>query len=164
MNEEEKIIHEPKFFSVHELHALKDLESQQVKKVLFHYWVNAAKTDDIIQLLNYIEFKFIDDTNLIIAASELCDCIEITDINIDVEKKSLQEKFKGSITLQTVDKTNDELWSRMINYPVAEVLLDNNGNNRFYSDKLLLSFLPVHITINISDIGLQFSEVTEHLN
>lgn len=164
MSEEEKIIHEPKFFSVVELRKLKDLESQQVKKVLFHYWINAAKTDDILQMLNYIEFQFIDSTMIILAASELCDSIEVADIDIEAEKKLLQEKFKGAISLQSVDKTSDELWSRMINYPVAEVLLDNNGNNQFYSDRILLSFLPVQIMISISDLGLQITEVSEQLN
>ncbi|MEO8147603.1 MAG: hypothetical protein ABI723_08205 [Bacteroidia bacterium] len=162
--EDEKIIHEPKFFSVDELRLLKDLESQQINKVLFHYWVNAAKLDDIIQLLNYIEFQFIDNTNLIIAASELCDSIEVVTIDIEAEKKSLLEKFKGNITLQTTDKTKDPLWSRMIGYPVAEILLDKNLSNQFYSDKMIIDFLPLRILISIIPLGLQYTEITDHLN
>lgn len=162
--QEEKIIQEPKFFSIEELRLLNDLESQQIKKVLFHYWINSAKLDDIIQLLNYIEFQFIDDTNLIIAASELCDSIEVVTIDIEAEKKSLLEKFKGNITLQTTDKTSDPMWSRMIGYPVAEVLLDKNISNQFYSDKMIIDFLPLRIGISITALGLQFAEITDHLN
>lgn len=164
MSEEEKIVQEPRYFSAEELRRLKELESQQITKVLFHYWINAAKTNDIIELLNYIEFRFIDNTSLTIAASDLCDCLEIKHVDIEAENIALLEKFKGQIKLQTINKTNDELWSRIIGYPVEDVMLDNNGANRYYSDRVLLTFLPLNILIAISPMGIEFSETSDQLN
>lgn len=162
--EKEKYIEEAKFFTNAELLAFKDLEIQQIKTVYYHYWVNKANQQETVELLDLIEFRFIDNTTLMLKSSELCDCIEIVALDLVEEKKKLLDKFKGAILIKSIDKTNDPMWSRVIDYPVSEVLLDNNGLNKFYSDKIQIDFAHVRVMISITQMGLHVEEVTEHNN
>lgn len=162
--EKEKYITEPKFFSQNDLVLLYDLENQQIKSVNYCYWVNNANKNESIELLDFIQFHLLDDTQLTIAASELCDCIEIRSLDIVKQEKELNEKFKGTITLKKVDKTSDPLWSRVTEYPLSQVLLDNNGEYKFFSDKLTLDFNLVSVAISITEMGLQVEDVTEEKN
>ena len=159
--ENEKYISEPKFFSQSDLALLYDLENQQIKSVHYCYWVNTAKKDETIELLDFIQFQLLDDTQLTIAAAKLCDSIEIRNVNIPEQEKELTEKFKGVITLKKIDVTGDPLWSRVSEYPLSQVLLDNNGEYKFFSDKITLDFNLVSVAISITEMGLQVEEVTE---
>lgn len=159
--EKEKYITEPKFFSQTELVLLNDLENQQIKSVHYCYWVNNAKKNETIELLDFIQFRLLDDTQLTIAASELCDCIEVRNVNIAEQEQELTQKFNGAITLKKVDMTKDPLWSRVTEYPLSQVLLDNNGAYMFFSDKLTLDFNLVSVTISITELGLHVEEVVE---
>lgn len=160
----DKVIEEVKFFSNAELSAFKDLEIQQIKSVYYHYWVNQANQNEPLELLDLIEFIFIDNTKLMLKSSELCDCIEVANLDLMAEKKTLFEKFKGAIIIKSIDKTHDPLWSRVIDYPISEVLLDNNGNNKFYSDKMQLDFAHIRVMISITQMGLHVEEISEHNN
>lgn len=162
---QEKIIKQHKFFSNVQLQRLKDLESQQITSVFYHYWINAAiKDEPPLEMLQHIELKFIDNTSLCFSASELCDSIQPHFADVTKEKEQLKKKFGENISIKSVEVSRAPLWSRVLGYPVAEILLDKNSNNRYYSDKILIAFLPVHILVKITDAGLHVEEITDHLN
>ena len=159
---EDSSINEPKFFSSDELKKLRDLESQQISEVKYHSWVNSAKPNELVELLDFIEFIFIDNQNLVLATSELCDAIEVKDENMSAYAADVALRFNNQIRIRTENMSDFPLWERAIEYPVDEVLLDKTIDDSYYSDKILLRLGPVMIQIDISEKGLVVSENTDH--
>ena len=93
----ENEINEPLYFSADTLDALTDFESQYIKGVIYTYWVNRVDVHNPIKLLQYITFTFIDDTQIMLAANDDLNAIEISAVKIAEVQQELRQQFNESI-------------------------------------------------------------------
>lgn len=143
-----------KFFSPRDVQTLEDLAHQQLSQVIYYHWINKAKADEPIKILDHVEFGFIDNTSVFFSASELCDTIELETFDFDEKNKELFEKFGGDLYIQKTEKTNEPIWQQIMQYEISQVLLDTDGKNNFYSDRITLMFGRERITISVKPEGL----------
>ncbi|MBL7927235.1 MAG: hypothetical protein JNK61_10045 [Bacteroidia bacterium] len=153
----ENEINEPLYFSADTLDALTDFESQYIKGVIYTYWVNRVDVHNPIKLLQYITFTFIDDTQIMLAANDDLNAIEISAVKIAEVQQELRQQFNESILLLSTDVTKEANWQSAITYPVAQVIFESNGAGKFYSDFIVIDFSLHQVNINISDMGLQIN-------
>ncbi|MBL0051967.1 MAG: hypothetical protein IPP29_10900 [Bacteroidetes bacterium] len=145
---------EPKFFTGDELDKLYDIANQQLKEVNYYHWVNKTKPDDIVTMLDHVEFIFIDNTSICFSASELCDAIELYDFDFDATNKDLFDTFEGDLYVRKTPKSEEQIWQQLMQLDISEVLLEANEKNKFFSDKITLKFGREKMVIQVTPTGL----------
>ena len=141
---------EPKFFTGDELDKLYDIANQQLKEVNYYHWVNKTKPDDIVTMLDHVEFIFIDNTSICFSASELCDAIELYDFDFDATNKDLFDTFEGDLYVRKTPKSEEQIWQQLMQLDISEVLLEANEKNKFFSDKITLKFGHEKMVIQVT--------------
>jgi hypothetical protein len=142
------------FFTVAEVYQLTELVNETLRDVIYHYWLNKAEENNF-EVLDWIELRCESGKNLMLTAGLETDGIKIVDINIQDEKKRLEEEFKGLVSIVSKSAAKHKHWADCLGKAITPSFVKHDG--RALNDSFVLKFEDAH-DIEIY-LGLEGMEV-----
>lgn len=148
------------FFTHDEVLALDKVQNKTLDKVLYHYWVNIAKEEEL-KVLDILQLFFTDGTDVSLSG-RLDECLKLVQPDIDKDREELLLQFGGKIILQTEDMTQSLLWSDtgVLDY----ISLRKSENGEYLNDAVLLEFQAKEIVVFYDGDSVNAEEVFEEID
>jgi hypothetical protein len=148
------------FFTYDEVLTLDKVQDRTLHKVLYHYWVNIAKEEEV-KVLDVLQLFFTDGTDLSFSG-RLDECLKLVQPDIDKDREELLLQFGGKIVLQTEDMTQTPLWTET--GVLAYVSLRKTENGEYLNDAVLLEFEAKEIVVFYDGDSVNAEEVFEEID
>jgi hypothetical protein len=147
------------YYNTEHLQLLKSAEGKTLDKVIYHFWVNKANTQEIFSFVEYIELIFTNNTKLILQkAEELSEMIlPLEKLDIDLLNHQLQIEFKGSLQYQTRDASNTDACKNLINHVIDDVLIEED-EGLFIAEAIIIGSHTHQTIIRLENDGLEAEE------
>jgi hypothetical protein len=139
------------YFDNDSLKRMIDAEGKTVAAVLCYLWQNSINKNDIVELIDNVEFLFTDKTRLTFSSNEDNTGLIAHPFDFDKEKKEVEMEFNGKIKLIGVNASPTKMWSDVINKKLVAVRLTKQSEH-YLSDSVMLDFGEEKRTISISPV------------
>ncbi|HTF81076.1 MAG TPA: hypothetical protein VL947_05110 [Cytophagales bacterium] len=148
------------FFNYDEVLALDKIQNRSLTKVLYHYWVNVAK-DEEVKVLDTLQLFFEEGAPLSLTG-RTDECLKLIEADIEKDSKELMEQFGGQIVLQTEDMTDTLLWGEtgILQY----ISLRKSDEGQYLNDAMLLAFQTKDIIVFYDGDSVNAEEVFEEID
>ncbi|MGF1637412.1 MAG: hypothetical protein ACFCUU_10085 [Cyclobacteriaceae bacterium] len=152
------------YFCPQDVQFIHKFSGHSITKAVYHNWVNLADSQQDLRFLYALELHFDDQQEVIISSGEAGEEAHIVfnKLDIEAEKKSIQDKFKGQLDIQSSEVKASELWKQIINRPISKVILDqHNTSGNYFADQIIFKIdeLLVLLKTGADGDGLEVLEV-----
>jgi len=147
MNQQEQKV----YFTTETLKNFVAVEGKVVRTVFCYLWHNAINKNDIVELIDSIEFAFADNTRLTIGTNNENTGLEAIDFNFEAEKRELEKEYQGKIKLFAINASPTKMWTDVIGKKLEAIQLTKEGDN-YLSDSVLLNFGEEKRTVSVSPL------------
>ncbi|MBK9283135.1 MAG: hypothetical protein IPM51_02315 [Sphingobacteriaceae bacterium] len=128
-------------FSEQDLIRFTTAQNNVLKKVVCILWQNSTNENDIVELIDRVEFTFENGTSLKIACNNEGTGLMTTEEDAKLIAAELKKEFNGKIKIFKVDASSTAMWKDIIDKKLDMVQLTKE-NEAYKSDSLLLNFGP----------------------
>jgi hypothetical protein len=130
------------YFSFDDLLALKAMEKKKLSKVIYHYWQNKTRPEELFEFLDKLELHFGNGESIILTTNEEVEPGIQVARDFDPEKSRLMllHEFDGKIDMRSEDLTDNPLWEPAVGKTILMVGVVDDGDECFRNDAILLNF------------------------
>ena len=114
-------------------------EEKQIKTVICYLWHNAINKNEIVELIDNIEFAFSDNSRLNVSNNADNTGLDVIDFNFESEKKEIENEYGGKIKLYAVNASPTKMWEDVIGKKLNAIQLTKENDN-YLCDSILLNF------------------------
>jgi len=134
----EDYLNEQDFFTAEEVYLIMQVVNERLAGVHYHYWINKASQESL-EILDFIEFKFESGNTLILATDQESDGIKPhKSLDLEAENERLKKELNGLIYLSSKDMSKTALWKSCLKKDIAPSFLQHDGKH--LNDNLVLHF------------------------
>jgi len=152
------------FFSLEEIKKLKSVEGKVLKNVFFHKWQNNIKADYLIEFLEYIQFDFTDNTNILLTSTEDSEGLKVENEDIESIKNKISFEFNGDILIKTVNVSEHYHWISSLGQVVKEVGIMSDDGSHFSNEAILINFGGLEFEILPAEEGIELRTFEDREN
>ena len=127
------------YFSPLALKSFVAAEGKEIKSVICYLWHNAINKNEIVELIDNIEFAFNDNSRLNVSNNADNTGLDVIDFNFEGEKKEIEIEYGGKIKLFAVNASPTKMWEDVIGKKLIAVQLTKENDN-YLCDSILLNF------------------------
>ena len=139
------------YFSTEALKSFVAAEGKQVKTVICYLWHNAINKNEIVELIDNIEFAFSDNSRINVSNNMDNNGLDVIDFNFEEEKREIENEYKGKIKLFAVNASPTKMWEDVIGKKLIAVQLTKENDN-YLCDSILLNFGEEKRTVSVSPL------------
>lgn len=115
-------------------------EGKTVSAVICYMWLNRMNPNDIVQLIDNVEFRFSDGSHIIVSANDENEGLEVlNDFDLAHEQMQLEKEFNGKIKIVPVDAAKTKMWEEIPGRALTHVGLTKDGDH-YLNDSIQLNF------------------------
>lgn len=144
--QEEKV-----FFDAQALAEMVGAEGKELKLVICYLWHNEVNKNDIVELIDNIEFVFTDQSKLIFGSNPDSSGLDVGLFDYEAEKAELEKEFEGRIRIFRINASTTKMWNDVIGKKLHAVQLTKEGD-KYLSDSVMMDFGDEKRTISISPL------------
>lgn len=148
------------YFNKDEVVRLDQIQNKKIVKVLYHYWINVAKVDEEVKVLDTLEIHFGDGESLAFTG-RTDECLKIVTPNIEADAQDLMKQFNGKIVLSSMDMTESSLWSEL--GTLNHISLRKGDGGQYLNDAVLLSCDQKEVVIFFDGDSIEAEQVFEEM-
>jgi len=137
------------FFTADSLKRLIASEGKVLKGVIVFFWQNSINKNDVVELIDHLQFVFTDGYKLTLGCNEDNSGILAVDYDFEVEKKALADEFGDKIKLIPINASPTKMWKEVEGLKLESVQLTKDGDY-YLSDSVVFNFGAERRIVSIS--------------
>lgn len=141
--------HPKAFFSADSLKRLIASEGKFLKGVIVFFWQNSINKNDVVELIDHLQFVFTDGYKLTLGCNDDNSGIEAVDYDFESEKKALADEFGDKIKLIPINASPTKMWQDVSGLKLESVQLTKEVDN-YLSDSVVFNFGAERRIVSIS--------------
>jgi hypothetical protein len=149
---------EADFFTTDEVYQLTALVNELLTGVTYHFWVNTSN-DQHFEVLDWLTLSFVSGNSITLTAGLETDGIKVVQPDFEAERKQLLDEFKGLVTIESRDASNQEIWAESLGKPITPSFLKYEG--KALNDSMVLKFEgadDVEIYLGLEGLEIDYFE------
>lgn len=143
---------EKAYFNGESLKKLIAAEGKLLKGVICILWQNSINKNDVVELIDHVQFVFTDGYKLTLGSNQDNNGLEVVDYNFEQEKAELAKEFGGKIKLFAVNATPTKMWKDVEGLKLDSIQITKEGSSSYLSDSVLFNFGTERRTVSISPL------------
>lgn len=137
------------YFTNEALKRMVDVQNKVIARIVIILWQNAVDANNSIEIIDGLQLRFTDGTNITIGCNEVSDGLDILDFNFAETKKQLEEEFMGKIKIHALDAGKTKMWEGIEGKTLKAIRLTKENAN-YKADSVMLDFGDDGRTVSIS--------------
>lgn len=143
---------EKAYFTGESLKKLIAAEGKELKGVICFLWQNSINKNDIVELIDHVQFVFTDGYKLTIGSNLDNTGLEAIDYDFENEKAELEKEFGGKIKLFAINATPTKMWKDVSGLKLQNIQITKEGQGSYLSDSVMFNFGDEKRTITLSPL------------
>lgn len=143
---------EKAYFNGESLKKLIAAEGKHLKGVICILWQNSINKNDVVELIDHVQFVFTDGYKLTLGSNQDNNGLEVVDYNFEQEKAELAKEFGDKIKLFAVNATPTKMWKDVEGLKLDSIQITKEGSSSYLSDSVLFNFGTERRTVSISPL------------
>lgn len=141
---------EKAYFNGEALKKLIAAEGKQLKGVICILWQNSINKNDVVELIDHVQFVFTDGYKLTLGSNQDSTGLEVVDYNFEQAKAELAAEFGDKIKLFAVNATPTKMWKDVEGLKLENIQITKEASGNYLSDSVLFNFGNERRTVSIS--------------
>ncbi len=137
------------YFTPEALQKMVNVQNKIIARIVIFLWQNAVDAGNSVEIIDSLQLRFTDGTDITIGCNELSDGLDILDFNYEATKKQLEEEFKGKIKIHALNAGKTKMWEGIEGKTLKAIQLTKENNN-YKADSIMLDFGDDGRTVGIS--------------
>lgn len=139
------------FFDAQALKQMVAAEGKELKLVICYLWHNEVNKNDVVELIDTLEFVFADQSKLCFGSNSEGSGLDVTHFDYEAEKAELEKEFGDKIKVFRLNASSTKMWKDVIGKKLVSVQLTKDGEH-YLSDSVLVNFGDEKRTISVSPL------------
>lgn len=127
------------YFSLEDLSRFKTAEGKTLVKVKIYLWQNQSNKQDIVELIDRVEFLFNDNQKLEIGCNKDGDGLDTLPEDMRKIAKEIEQEFEGKIKIFVVDASTTTMWQDVVGKKLLAVQLTKESEY-YKADSAVFNF------------------------
>lgn len=139
------------YFTPEALKQLIAAEGKELKGVICFLWQNSINKNDVVELIDHVQFVFTDGYKLTFGSNESNNGLDVVEYDFAAEKAALEKEFEGKIKLFAINASPTKMWEDVIGLKLQAVQL-TKVEDKYLSDSVMMNFGTEKRAIAISHL------------
>lgn len=139
------------FFTNEALARFVAAQGRTVDKIICHLWLNSSNKNDVVEIIDNVEFNFSDGTKLTISCNADGDGLDAIDYDYKTASRQVEEEFGGKIKLYAINASGTSIWKDVIGKTLDIVAVTREGQH-YKADAIVVHFGEERREISIAPL------------
>lgn len=140
------------YFTSDSLKKLIAAEGKELKGVICFLWQNSISKNDVVELIDHIQFVFTDGYRLTLGSNDANTGLEAVDYDFESEKTEIEKEFSGKIKLFAINASPTKMWKDVTGLKLNSVQITKESEGNYLSDSVLFNFGEERRIVSISPL------------
>jgi len=139
------------FFTNEALARFVAAQGRTVEKVVCHLWLNSSNKNDVVEIIDNVEFCFADGTKLTLSCNADGDALDAIDYDYKAASQAVEQEFDGKIKIYAINASGTTIWKDVIGKTLDIVGVTRSGEH-YKADSVVMHFGEERREISIAPL------------